>query len=209
MGIKLQSVIKSNDERELKSIVYRDAKNNICVAYKDFKAVKNNYSEFVEVYKPNQSQKEEIRKILAKHMSEAEKSNFSDIETNEELLFKLFKELTDLLTEDFSLENEEDSNIWNSMINNPSDFIIVINDELNEIQNGMLVSLVKNIQELNRFPSDIRRDIVTNMEEIQKQNKLKQEKIKLEKELAAEKEEYLKMVKKMKAFEEKFGVVNE
>lgn len=209
MGIKLQSAIKNNNERELKSIVYKDAKNNICVAYKDFKIIKENYSEFVEVYKPNKSQKEEIRRILAKHMSKAEKNNFSDVETNEELLFKLFKELTDLLTEDFNLENEEDLNIWNSLTNNPSDFVIVINDELNEIQNGMLVSLVKNVQELNRFPSDIRRDIVINMKEIQKQNKLKQEKIKLEKELAAEKEEYLKMKEKLKAFEEKFGVVNE
>lgn len=209
MGIKLQSAIKNNNERELKSIVYKDAKNNICVAYKDFKIIKENYSEFVEVYKPNKSQKEDIRKILAKHMNNAKKNDFSDVETNEELLFKLFKELTDLFTEDFSLENEKDLNIWNALINNPSDFTVVINDELNEIQNGMLVSLVKNVQELNRFPSDIRKDIVANMEEIQKQNKLKQEKIKAEKELAKEKEEYLKAKEKLRAFEEKFGVLNE
>lgn len=209
MGIKLQSAIKNNNERELKSIVYKDAKNNICVAYKNFEIIKESYEEFVEVYKPTKSQKEDIRKILAKHMSNAKKNDFSDVEANKELLFKLFKELTDLFTEDFSLENEEDLNIWNSLKDNPSDFIVVINDELNEIQNGMLVSLVKNVQELNRFPSDIRKDIVANMEEIQKQNKLKQEKIKAEKELAKEREEYLKAKEKLRAFEEKFGVLNE
>ena len=114
--------------------------------------------------------------------------------------------MTDLFSDKFDIKtNKEDMETWKSIMNNPSDLFLVVNQEIDQISNEILITYIKNIQELNRFPKEIRKDIVTNMVEIQKQNKLKQEEAKLKIERDKAKKEYEDMIKKVKEYEEKYG----
>ncbi|MDU4051085.1 MAG: hypothetical protein E7H33_09235 [Clostridium perfringens] len=200
----LRRLVRS-EEKEIKSIVYIDGKNNINVEYVNFDNIKNNFKDFVVVYKPNKKQREIIREYLAKYMGSS-KENLSKLANNNEFIFILFKELTDLFSDKFDIKtNKEDMETWKSIMNNPSDLFLVVNQEIDQISNEILITYIKNIQELNRFPKEIRKDIVTNMVEIQKQNKLKQEEAKLKIERDKAKKEYEDMIKKVKEYEEKYG----
>lgn len=200
----LRRLVRS-EEKEIKSIVYIDGKNNINVEYVNFDNIKNNFKDFVVVYKPNKKQREIIREYLAKYMGSS-KENLSKLANNNEFIFILFKELTDLFSDKFDIKtNKEDMETWKSIMNNPSDLFLVVNQEIDQISNEILITYIKNIQELNRFPEEIRKDIVTNMVEIQKQNKLKQEEVKLKIERDKAKKEYEDMIKKVKEYEEKYG----
>lgn len=200
----LRRLVRS-EEKEIKSIVYIDGKNNINVEYVNFDNIKNNFKDFVVVYKPNKKQREIVREYLAKYMGSS-KENLSKLASNNEFIFILFKELTDLFSDKFDIKtNKEDMETWKSIMNNPSDLFLVVNQEIDQISNEILITYIKNIQELNRFPKEIRKDIVTNMVEIQKQNKLKQEEAKLKIERDKAKKEYEDMIKKVKEYEEKYG----
>ncbi|MBS4894072.1 MAG: hypothetical protein KHZ90_09915 [Veillonella parvula] len=200
----LRRLVRS-EEKEIKSIVYIDGKNNINVEYVNFDNIKNNFKDFVVVYKPNKKQREIVREYLAKYMGSS-KENLSKLANNNEFIFILFKELTDLFSDKFDIKtNKEDMETWKSIMNNPSDLFLVVNQEIDQISNEILITYIKNIQELNRFPKEIRKDIVTNMVEIQKQNKLKQEEAKLKIERDKAKKEYEYMIKKVKEYEEKYG----
>ncbi|WP_139321065.1 hypothetical protein [Clostridium perfringens] len=200
----LRRLVRS-EEKEIKSIVYIDGKNNINVEYVNFDNIKNNFKDFVVVYKPNKKQREIVREYLAKYMGSS-KENLSKLANNNEFIFILFKELTDLFSDKFDIKtNKEDMETWKSIMNNPSDLFLVVNQEIDQISNEILITYIKNIQELNRFPKEIRKDIVTNMVEIQKQNKLKQEEAKLKIERDKAKKEYEDMIKKVKEYEEKYG----
>ncbi|MDU5206275.1 MAG: hypothetical protein E6182_09950 [Clostridioides difficile] len=204
----LRRLVRS-EEKEIKSIVYIDGKNNINVEYVNFDNIKNNFKDFVVVYKPNKKQREIVREYLAKYMGSS-KENLSKLANNNEFIFILFKELTDLFSDKFDIKtNKEDMETWKSIMNNPSDLFLVVNQEIDQISNEILITYIKNIQELNRFPKEIRKDIVTNMVEIQKQNKLKQEEAKLKIERDKAKKEYEDMIKKVKEYEEKYGVIGE
>lgn len=204
----LRRLVRS-EEKEIKSIVYIDGKNNINVEYVNFDNIKNNFKDFVVVYKPNKKQREIVREYLAKYMG-LSKENLSKLANNNEFIFILFKELTDLFSDKFDIKtNKEDMETWKSIMNNPSDLFLVVNQEIDQISNEILITYIKNIQELNRFPKEIRKDIVTNMVEIQKQNKLKQEEAKLKIERDKAKKEYEDMIKKVKEYEEKYGVIGE
>ncbi|HFD2052054.1 TPA: hypothetical protein ACF2DE_002785 [Clostridium perfringens] len=204
----LRRLVRS-EEKEIKSIVYIDGKNNINVEYVNFDNIKNNFKDFVVVYKPNKKQIEIVREYLAKYMGSS-KENLSKLASNNEFIFILFKELTDLFSDKFDIKtNKEDMETWKSIMNNPSDLFLVVNQEIDQISNEILITYIKNIQELNRFPKEIRKDIVTNMVEIQKQNKLKQEEAKLKIERDKAKKEYEDMIKKVKEYEEKYGVIGE
>ena len=204
----LRKLVRS-EEKEIKSIVYIDGKNNTNVEYVNFDNIKNNFKEFIIVYKPNKKQREIIREYLAKYMGSS-KESLSELANNNEFIFILFKELTDLFSDKFDIKtNKEDMETWKSIMNNPSDLFLVVNQEIDQISNEILITYIKNIQELNRFPKEIRKDIVTNMVEIQKQNKLKQEETKLRKERDLVKKEYEDMMKKIKEYEEKYGVIGE
>ena len=204
----LRRLVRS-EEKEIKSIVYIDGKNNINVEYVNFDNIKNNFKDFVVVYKPNKKQREIVREYLAKYMGSS-KENLSKLANNNEFIFILFKELTDLFSDKFDIKtNKEDMEAWKSIMNNPSDLFLVVNQEIDQISNEILITYIKNIQELNRFPKEIRKDIVTNMVEIQKQNKLKQEEAKLKIERDKAKKEYEDMIKKVKEYEEKYGVIGE
>lgn len=207
--MNLKKLIKS-DDRETKSIVYVDSGNNTAVEYDKFDAVTSNYDDYITIYKPNSKQKEIIRKYLSDYMAKkGDKENSSELYNEKEFIYILFKELTDVFTDEFNIENEEDLKIWNSIVENPSDLFINANQELTQIANEILMVFIKSVQEFNKIPKGLKKDVLKNMEEIQKQNKLKQEEAKLRKERDLAKKEYEDMMKKMKEYEEKYGVIGE
>ena len=208
MVMNLKKLIKN--EKEIKSIVYVDGGNNTTVEYDKFDVIRNNYEDYIIIYKPDLKQKEIIRKYLSEYMTKkGDEENSSKIYDDKEFLYTLFKELTDVFTDEFDIENEEDLKTWNAIVENPSDLFINANQELTQIVNEILMIFIKDIQEFNKIPKGLKKDVLKNMEEIQKQNKLKQEEAKLKKERDLAKKEYEDMVKKMKEYEEKFGVIGE
>ena len=208
MAMNLKKLIKN--EKEIKSIVYVDGGNNTTVEYDKFDVIRNNYEDYIIIYKPDLKQKEIIRKYLSEYMAKkGDEENSSKIYDDKEFLYTLFKELTDVFTDEFDIENEEDLKTWNAIVENPSDLFINANQELTQIVNEILMIFIKDIQEFNKIPKGLKKDVLKNMEEIQKQNKLKQEEAKLKKERDLAKKEYEDMVKKMKEYEEKFGVIGE
>lgn len=208
MVMNLKKLIKN--EKEIKSIVYVDGGNNTTVEYDKFDVIRNNYEDYIIIYKPDLKQKEIIRKYLSEYMAKkGDEENSSKIYDDKEFLYTLFKELTDVFTDEFDIENEEDLKTWNAIVENPSDLFINANQELTQIVNEILMIFIKDIQEFNKIPKGLKKDVLKNMEEIQKQNKLKQEEAKLKKERDLAKKEYEDMVKKMKEYEEKFGVIGE
>ncbi|HFD2033436.1 TPA: hypothetical protein ACF2DD_002013 [Clostridium perfringens] len=208
MAMNLKKLIKN--EKEIKSIVYVDGGNNTTVEYDKFDVIRNNYEDYIIIYKPDLKQKEIIRKYLSEYMTKkGDEENSSKLYDDKEFLYTLFKELTDVFTDEFNIENEEDLKIWNTIVENPSDLFVNANQELTQIANEILMIFIKDIQEFNKIPKGLKKDVLKNMEEIQKQNKLKQEEAKLKKERDLAKKEYEDMVKKMKEYEEKFGAIGE
>lgn len=207
--MNLKKLMKS-DDRGIKSIVYVDSGNNTAVEYDKFDAVTSNYDDYITIYKPNSKQKEIIRKYLSDYIAKkGDKENSSEFYNEKEFIYILFKELTDEFTDEFNIENEEDLKIWNAIVENPSDLFINANQELTQIANEILMVFIKSIQEFNKIPKGLKKDVLKNMEEIQKQNKLKQEEAKLKQERDLAKKEYEDMMKKMKEYEEKYGVIGE
>lgn len=208
MAMNLKKLIKN--EKEIKSIVYIDGGNNTTVEYDKFDVIRNNYEDYIIIYKPDLKQKEIIRKYLSEYMAKkGDEENSSKLYDDKEFLYTMFKELTDVFTDEFDIENEEDLKTWNAIVENPSDLFINANQELTQIANEILMVFIKDIQEFNKIPKGLKKDVLKNMEEIQKQNKLKQEEAKLKKERDLAKKEYEDMVKKMKEYEEKYGVIGE
>lgn len=171
-------------KKELKAIIYVDERNNYKVTYKDFDLF-DCRDNIVRVYKTNKEQNKFIEEKLLEAMNVVNDKVESEFKIHE--IYELIDELTDLGLK-LDLSKEEDMNFWREAVNNPSDLLILIQKEIDEMASFIMKLLTKNIYNFMDLDKDMQDSIIA-MNENQR----------LESEISKEKEN---MIKKQKEIEE-------
>ena len=167
MGIKERLLRK---EKEVKSVVYIDNKNNVRVAYDNFETLCKEYGEdeVIKIYKPTIKQRPWIEKILKEEMQIYEKTVEAGLSSTN--TYKLIDELSSLGLK-LDLNDKEDREYWERIINDPSDLMLAIRREIDEVATFLFKIIVENTKEFMDLPKEIRSNII----EINKNKILKQE----------------------------------
>lgn len=144
------------EEKTIKAMIYIDEKNNIATAYGDFDEVKRRqYGEVICIYHPN---KEDKTWLLEKIQ---EQTNIKDgeikSELGTELVYELLKRLTDV---PIDLDITRDRDMIEEIINNPSDILLVIKDELDMICNSLFIRFYNKLVEFSKYPDTLAQGMV-------------------------------------------------
>lgn len=172
-------------KKELKAIIYVDERNNYKVTYKDFDLF-DSRDNIVRVYKTNKKQNKFIEEKLLESMNVVNDKVESEFKIHE--IYELIDELTDLGLK-LDLSKEEDMSFWREAVNNPSDLLILIQKEIDEMASFIMKLLTKNIYNFMDLDKDMQDSIIA-MNENQR----------LEGEISKEEEDMIKKQKKIEEF---------
>lgn len=140
-------------EREVKAICYIDEKNNVMTAYDRFEELKEKYEDSIIVYQPDSNQQKTIYELLSEN-AKVEGDRFNS-ELSVENSYTLLKELTDVELSTL----EDDREVIQDIIENPSLLLLQVNDELNAICNHLFRKMYNYLLELDKYPNEIKENV--------------------------------------------------